>query len=261
MARTAATQVDPTGGNFARYFEIVPALTPALREEVFSIRHQVFCEDLGFEAIRPDRRESDEYDAQSLHLLIRNVKTGEYVGCTRIVRVRPEDAQRCMPFERTCAHVIDRTIVDPAALPRATIGEVSRLSIVAKYRKRKGELKRPAAISSDDFGTPDLPRFPYIMVGLYFATVELARLHGIETLFFLTEPRLAEHFRKLGVEIRTIGAAIEHRGTRIPSMMSAGGILENLKPMLRPMYQTIAQEIAAALSSGPLFSPSISGAR
>ncbi|MEO7728505.1 MAG: PEP-CTERM/exosortase system-associated acyltransferase [Burkholderiales bacterium] len=252
MAETASTEGSPACDNFARYFEIVPTLTPALLDEVYSIRHQVFCEDLGFEATRPDRRENDEYDAQSLHLLIRSVNTGEYVGCTRIVRVRPEDAQSRMPFERICAHAIDRTIVDPAALPRATIGEVSRLSIIAKYRKRKGELKQPAAISSDDFGTQGHPRFPYIMVGLYFGAVELARLHGIETLFFLTEPRLAEHFRKLGVEIRTIGAAIEHRGTRIPSMMNTGTILENLKTMLRPMYLTIAKEVDAAFPALPV---------
>jgi hypothetical protein len=42
------------------------------------------------------------------------------------------------------------------------------------------------------------PRFPYITVGLYLRTIELAALHEIETLFMLSERRLARHFARLG---------------------------------------------------------------
>jgi len=79
-------------------------------------------------------------------------------------------------------------------------------------------------------------------------TIELARLHGIETLFFLTEPRLASHFKKLGVRIQTIGPAIEHHGLRIPSMMSTSTVINDLKTILRPLYHTIAKEIEAGLT-------------
>ena len=240
------------GSNFGHYFEIVPALSPALIDEVFKIRHQVYCEDLGFEALRPDRRESDQYDAQSLHLLIRSVQTGEFVGCSRLIRVRPHDPQACMPFESACGGAIDRSIVDPSALPRDSIGEISRLSVVAAYRKRKGEQREPAPLTNRDFGTQAQPRFPYILVGLYLGTIELARLHGIETLFVLTEPRLATHLKKIGVEIRPIGAAIEHHGTRIPSMRRTRSILDNLKTLFQPLYRSIATQIEAAFPATPL---------
>ena len=250
MSESASQDSPDTAASFDEYFEVVPALTPELKDIVYGIRHQVFCEDLGFEEVRADGRENDKYDSQSLHLLIRNVQTGGYVGCTRIVRARPHDAQPYMPFENYCAEVINRSIVDPGALPRDSVGEISRLSVIAAYRKRQGEPMQPATISSGDFGTQARPRFPYLTVGLYFGTVELARRHGIETLFALTEPRLTEHFRKLGMNIQTIGGAVEHRGLRIPSMMTTGTFVDDLKSMFRPMYETIAREIATAFT-GP----------
>ena len=101
------------GTAYKQYFEIVPAFSDALKDNVFRIRHQVYCEELAFEPQRPDRRETDEYDAQSLHLLIRSIKTGEFIGCTRLVRTHPHDPSHLLPFEKTCASTIDRSIVDP----------------------------------------------------------------------------------------------------------------------------------------------------
>jgi len=232
------------GKAFEQYFEIVPAFSDALKDDVYRIRHQVYCEELAYEPQRPDRRESDEYDAHSLHVLIRSVKTGEFVGCTRIIRAQPQDPYYPLPFENICAATLDRSIVDPAKLPRDTIAEVSRLAVIARFRKRKDEGKKPVSISDQDFGTPTQPRFPYIPVSLYLATVELARLNGINTLFVLTDERLASHFRKLGVDIQTIGAPVEHRGKRIPSIINASDIIKNLGVIFRPLYRTIAAEVA-----------------
>ncbi len=233
------------GKAFRQYFEIVPAYSEALKDEVFRIRHQVYCEELAFEPQRPDRRETDDYDAQSLHLLIRSIQTGGFIGCTRLVRMRPSDPYHPLPFEKACAKTIDRSIIDPAQLPRDSIAEVSRLAVVAQFRRRKEDKKNsPISITDSDFGTPEQPRFPYIPIGLYLGTVELARLNGIKTLFVLTEERLASHFRKLGVNIQAIGGPVEHRGQRIPSMLSTTGILDDLRMLMRPLYRVIAEEIA-----------------
>ncbi len=48
----------------------------------------------------------------------------------------------------------------------------------------------------------------------------------------------------LGVKIQAIGAPIEHCGQRLPSMMSASGIIDNLKLIVRPLYRAIAAEVA-----------------
>lgn len=231
------------GSVFKRYFEIVPAFTSALKDEVYRIRHQVYCEDLGFEPVRPNRRENDEHDSNSLHLLMRDVQTGDFVGCTRIVQRRQDDPHYQLPFEKSCAGALDRSIVDPATLPCHHIAEVSRLAVVARYRRRKGEANSAVGISGGDFGTPKQPRFPFIPIGLYLGTTELARLNGIETVFVLTEERLANHFGKLGFNLQHIGKRIDYHGTRIPSMMSVSATIDNMRTNLRSLYRVIADDI------------------
>jgi N-acyl amino acid synthase of PEP-CTERM/exosortase system len=231
------------GKAFKQYFDIVPAFSDALKDEVYRIRHQVYCEELAFEPQRPDRREHDEFDAQSLHLLIRSVKIGEFMGCTRLVLTRSDDRHNPLPFERACAATLDRSIVDPAKLPRERIAEFGRLAVLAQFRKRQGEEKHATGLIQT-FGTLLRPRFPYILAGLYLGTIELARLNGIEPLFVLTEERLIRHLQRLGVKIQTIGGPIEHRGQRLPSMMSPSGIIKDLNFIVRPLYHTIAAEVA-----------------
>jgi len=235
------------GTAFRNYFKVVPALTDELRDHAYLIRHRVYCEDLKYEPERPDRRERDEYDAQSVHCLVRSVETGEYVGCTRLVLTRPGDPSYPLPFEKTCAQTIDRTIIDPLALPRQTIAEVSRLAIVSEFRRRRGEQDSPAPISEESFGTQARPRFPYLAIGLYLGTIELAALHGIDTLFLLTEPKFVRHLATLGVKIKQIGGAVEHRGTRVPSTRSVPSIVAGLNIIVRPLYDVIAEEVRQAV--------------
>lgn len=229
---------------YKQYFEIVPASTDVLKDAVYRIRHQVYCEELAFEPQRPDRLEHDAFDPQSIHLLIRSVNSGEFIACTRIVLTRPADPYYPLPFEKACGDTLDRSISDPAQLPRNAIAEVSRLAVLSQYRQRKDDVKNSVLpLSESDFGTPKQPRFPYIPISLYCGSVELARLNNINTLFVLTEERLASHFKRLGFNIETIGAPVEHRGRRIPSRVLTTDVLNDLKPSLRPLYRVIAAEV------------------
>lgn len=233
------------GHGFRRYFRIDAALDEALQDEVFRIRHDVYCEDLSFEPLRPDGRETDAYDAHSIHCLLRTVGSPhQRVGCARVVLTDPQDRSAPLPFERACAATLDRTIIDPAALPRDRIGEVSRLAVHRTYRRRKGEERSSVNnIDDRDFGTKEQPRFPYIPVGLYMGTIAVAARQGIDTLFVLTEPRLASHFAKLGVKITRIGDPIEHRGTRIPSMIDVRDVIDNMRLLMKPLWREVASEI------------------
>lgn len=233
------------GHGFRRYFRIDAALDEALQDEAFRIRHEVYCEDLGFEPLRPDGRETDAYDAHSIHCLLRTVGSPhQRVGCARVVLTDPQDRSAPLPFERACAATLDRTIIDPAALPRDRIGEVSRLAVHRTYRRRKGEERSSVNnIDDRDFGTKEQPRFPYIPVGLYMGTIAVAARRGIDTLFVLTEPRLASHFAKLGVKITRIGDPIEHRGTRIPSMIDVRDVIDNMRLLMKPLWREVASEI------------------
>ena len=234
------------GKAFKQYFEIVPACSDELKDEVYRIRHQVYCEELKWEAARPNRRENDEHDPHSLHLLIRSVKIGEFMGCTRLVLTPREAPGKPLPFEKACAATLDRSVVDPSGLPRESIGEFGRLAVLRKFRNRKGEEKSATGLIQS-FNSLMRLRCPYILAGLYLGTIELARLNRIDTLFILTEMRLVRQLRRLGVKIQPIGDPVEHRGQRFPSMLSASSVIENLGVMVRPLYRTISEEIERGL--------------
>lgn len=231
--------------NFDQYFEILPATTDALRNEVYRVRHRVYCDELGWEPVRDDGMEQDAYDPQSLHILLRSRTLNEYVGCIRLIRCHEHFPSNPLPFEEACADVLDQRLIENLALSRDSIAEVSRLAVDSRFRRRQGEQRRPVAISDDDYGNLRRPRFPYIPVGLYLGMLEQARLHGIDNLFMLTEPWLAGHFRRLGVRLEPIGSPIEHRGQRVPSMMSVSVTIRNLHLLVRPLFNGLSAKIRA----------------
>jgi N-acyl amino acid synthase of PEP-CTERM/exosortase system len=249
ILQTAAAHTS-LGESFKTRFVVIPALNDALKDEVYRLRHKVYCEDLQWEPIRPSGLESDEYDTHSVHILLRHVATRENVGCVRMVLTRPNDPAFRLPFERVCDGKLYANVVKSDSLPRDKMAEISRLAIISKYRRRQGEAMHPAPATTQDFGTEAKPRFPYILVGLYVGIVAMAKFLGIETLFVLTEPRLAQHFKRLGVvEVKQIGDPIEHRGIRIPSLMPVDGIVSGfcMNPLIRPIYEPVYEQISSAL--------------
>lgn len=239
-----------TGDGFKKYFDIVPALSHAEREAAFRIRHSVYCEDLGWEPIRADGMETDAYDAQSLHCLVRSRTSGEFIGCVRLILAAPDDPWAPLPFEEACAQTLDRSIIDPAKLPRDAIAEVSRLAIVGQYRRRRGEERTPGSLQEGDFGTPERPRFPWLLVGLYMGVFAIAQRHGLERLFLLTEPRLARHLNKIGITNQQIGTGVEHRGLRVPSVLDVGCITEHLDSVVKSVFVVVRDELEARYREG-----------
>ncbi len=238
------------GGTFRQIFEISPALDVASIDEVYRIRHEVYCRDLGWEPLREDGRESDAYDRHSLHCLLRRRDSGESVGCTRLILTDPDAPEQELPFETSCKDVLDRSVVDPARLARNTVGEVSRLAVLNTFRQRKGELSTPVSVTESDFASQGpTTRFPFIPVSLYLAAAAMARHVGIEHVFVLTEPRLASHFVRIGFDIRPVGGSIEHRGTRVPSLLSSSKVVAGLRPMIRPLYEVIEEAVLAAFQA------------
>src|SRR4051794_37522131 len=97
------------GAGFSKYFRAMPALSDDLRRAVFSIRHAVYCEELGYEPVRPDGLESDEHDARAVHCLLQSVRNAEFVGCVRLILADVDDRTRALPFELLCSATLDRT--------------------------------------------------------------------------------------------------------------------------------------------------------
>ena len=232
------------GEGFQQLFELTVALDDATLDEVFRIRHEVYCRDLGWEPLRDDGRESDEFDRHSFHCLLRKRVTREPVGCIRLILARPEDPGYPLPFEGSCEAVLDRSLADSFRMPRDTLGEVSRLAVLRAFRQRKGEASAAVSISDGDFADRGpTSRFPFIPVSLYLGAAAIARRLDVEHVFVLTEPRLASHFARIGFTIRAVGGSIEHHGVRVPSLLSSSKVVEGLRPMIRPLYAAIEDAV------------------
>lgn len=231
------------GENFQKYFEIVYACTEEQKKEAFRIRHQVYCEELKYEPLQEDKCETDEYDPNSFHLLLRSKKSNEYVGCTRIICPRLNIPGYRLPFEKICANTINSSIIDIDKIPRNMMAEVSRLTIVTSYRKRKSDTQGEFSITNADFDIGKGQRFPYIPISLFMGTIRLAQIKGIDYLFLLTDEKLAHHFSKLGSDIQPIGKPVEHRGKRVPSVVCISKTINKMKPSFRSFYQIVVREI------------------
>jgi N-acyl amino acid synthase of PEP-CTERM/exosortase system len=233
--------------SFGRHFRVAPAMDRESLDEVFFIRHDVYARELGYEPVRADQRETDRYDRHAVHCIVRtHGEPVRPVGCTRLVLTNPAAPSSPLPFEAVCKDTLDRSIIDPAALPRHQMAEVSRLAVMGEFRRRKGERGHPISVSSQDSGGRPAARFPNIPCALYLSAVAMAQRHGVEYLFTLTEPRLARHFARLGVHVQAIGAPVEHRGLRVPSMMRVSQVYNSLRSIVRPIWHEVQAQIETA---------------
>jgi N-acyl amino acid synthase of PEP-CTERM/exosortase system len=225
-----------------------------VQDEVFRLRHQIFCEEFQLFETREDGMETDDFDRHSLFLLLRSARTGEAVGCVRVVTTDPESPSSLLPFEKACGSMLERIVLDPGKLPRNSIGEVSRLGVAAKFRRRKGEQRVPAPLADDalhlDPVAPNPRQFPYILVSLYLGSIALAEYSSINTLFTFTELRLVTHFAKLGVPIKPINNPIDHKGVRLPCVLDVHETIESFNPFVRGVYNEIKRQIVGQRQRG-----------
>lgn len=232
--------------NFKSYFRIVYANTDVLLKQVYKIRYDVFCEELRLEENCPQDVEKDECDAYSYHFLLQHVHTSAYAGTVRFVLPPASRPDLLMPIEKYCSHAIDREIVDPSQLRRGTFGEVSRLAVPARFRKRAGESGVSHTVESpaNSAGNKEKRLFPYISVGLYLASAACGILHNLDCSFVMIEPRLAIALRRVGIRFQKVGDVIDYHGLRAPHYIDREMLLNHLKPEVAGLFEHIREEIS-----------------
>ncbi len=234
------------GRLFHRYFRVVAADTDALRAEVFRIRYEVYCEELGWEdpAHCPDGQEVDEYDGHALHSLLLHKPSNSYAGCVRLVHVPAEPADSQLPFESACRGRLYDDVYGPLARDRRVVGEISRLAVRERFRRRENERHHPEGQVPERNGRTDPRRkTPPIAMGLYLAAACSGLQAGKEGVFALMEPRLARRLRTYGLHFRQVGDGIEHRGTRAPFYISRDDLYGRISPRVRGLLDVVCGDV------------------
>ncbi len=230
---------------FDGYFSVIPASSEDLIKKVYTIRHQVYCEELGYEAQRANHLEFDDYDLRSIHCLLFHKPSQTYAGCIRLILADSHDANAKFPLENACNEKLKWAFDGPSGNERSQYGEISRLAITANFRRRRGESQYPdgGSESIDNQDDDARRRFPSVALGLYVAITAMGLNQGLDGVFAMMEPRLARQLRRFGILFEQTGDTIEHRGTRAPFYISRASLFSNLKPDLVELLHNIQRQL------------------
>jgi N-acyl amino acid synthase of PEP-CTERM/exosortase system len=211
---------------YAEYFDIIRADSPALLDQAYLLRYQVYCLEHPFEiaAEHSDGRERDEDDDRSVHTLLVHRQTGVFAGTVRTI-LPLEVQRRPLPIHRILASqnggLTNR-------FPAHSTAEISRFAVSKEFRRRRGEERYPDANVPGTAPAAPTERqmIPYITFGLIRGVVEVCREHGISHICAVMEPALIRILGRFGLEFQAIGNLVEFHGVRQPCVARIADLVE-----------------------------------
>ncbi len=232
---------------YREFFAITLADTDELRKEVFRLRYDVYCKELGWEDPQnfPDRLEKDIYDDASRHCLLKHNRSGEYAGTVRMVMSHDSDLDPLIPLVTHCGDRLFDGPLRPDRLPSGSYGEISRLALRSEFRRRSGEQNNPEGHGDHlfEWTQDERRRFPHIALGLYLGASAVGLADGATGVYAMMEPRLARHLRFAGIRFEQVGEPIDFRGLRAPYYISRKALFRYLSRPLRCLLNAIATDM------------------
>ncbi|WP_013323701.1 PEP-CTERM/exosortase system-associated acyltransferase [Gloeothece verrucosa] len=235
------------GDYFDNFFSVTVANTEFLKEQVYKIRYQVYCQELHYEAEEnfPDQKERDPYDDRSIHILLKHKPTSTYMGCVRAVLGDSTQPDAPFPFENICQHNFDFS-----QQPRRNFFEISRLAVISQFRRRAGEENSSCGLSffntQPPEGIEEKRTASLIPMSLYLACTSIAVQLKIDA-FTLMEARLQRHLRWSGIPCDQMGNFVEFHGKRGPFLLKQQEVMTSMKSDTRQLYNHIHAQISQSL--------------
>jgi len=236
---------------FDGYFRIEPAPSGPLRDEVHRLRYQVYCVEHGFEdpAQHPNREERDEYDACSVHALIRHLESNDCAAVVRLVLAGSCIAQE-LPIFTHCGHALYPGARERVArVPQGQLAEISRLAVSRAFKRRLAEAETVSGVSAQaTYSDADTVRdgahnrgFPHITVGLFAAIVQMSAEQGITHWLAVMEPTLLRLLRRFGIRFERIGHDVDYHGRRRPTLGVAADVVDGILAERPDIWDLVTQ--------------------
>jgi N-acyl amino acid synthase of PEP-CTERM/exosortase system len=197
---------------YHRWFELIPADTPTLREKAYRLRYQVYCCENQYETPEEHLKnmETDIFDCRSIHSLIVDRANGMTLGTVRLILPHPESREASFPIQQICNHPL------PIKLPVSSTAEISRFAISKKLRKLvDGDCPKDMKCS--------------IVLGLMKSIVQMSWKFGITDWLAVMEPSLLRLLRRFGIHFAPVGPKVEYHGVRQPCHANVNGMLERVR--------------------------------
>ena len=232
--------------HFAQYLQPQIALANEYKQEVYNLRHQVYCEELHYEDEKPDQIECDEFDERSIHCCIRHLGSQQLAGTVRLITANSPD--ELLPLQKFCPTALTHSDLHPQQFLPRQICEISRLAVPAAFRKRQSDQfagVETGAINESTFSVQELRFFPYIAISLYMAAITMTYKTRRFHTFVMMEPRLARSLNFVGIHFQPIGPCIDYHGKRAPYYIDS----RTIKAGLSPGYRKLLAIVQTALFS------------
>ena len=238
--------------NFNQFFKIRFADTKELRQEAFKIRYGVYSSELGWEPENEQEMESDECDDYAYHCLLEHRRTGVFAGCVRLIIPPTDVPNKQLPFETNCLSSARKEVFDTSTLPRGSFGEISRLAVLASFRRREKEKNVPYVLNNINpetiYSEEERRNFPNIAMGLYLGGIALASLCQHQGMVVMMEPRLNRRLKRFGLPFQQIGDETDYHGQRAMFYLAANNFHKDLTEQLEALYAIIYKEMAEQIA-------------
>ena len=219
-------------------FDVIAADTPALLEECFKLRYQVYCLETGFEDKNQfaNQLEKDIYDDRSISSLLIHKNTGIMAGTVRLILPPNDKLAKPLPAFDVSN---DLSELSEKILPRGRTAEISRFSISKQFRQRHYDTHIPG-IEENIGGVNNSHRIiPHITLGLMKAIVRMSVENDITHWSVVIEPALQRLLRKLGIYFIPIGGIVEYHGRRRTLYSEIGTLLDKIYETHQEIWSVI----------------------
>lgn len=236
---------------FLNYFDVDLVTSAEQRDQVADIRYRVYCEEFGYEpaSAYPNKRETDEFDAHSLHCLVTHRRSKFPAGCVRLICASEDHS---LPLETNCLENVYVDYLDSLmGNARDNVGEVSRLAVDPAFRKRPGENHtRIGEFDAVDCCHQERRTFSMISVAGVLAAVAMSSLEQRSEIYTMMEPNLPRLLRRAGIMALKAGDSMDYHGRRAPYYISTESSLANMRDDMQRFYAVIYQRLSRHYIAG-----------
>lgn len=215
--------------HFNQYFEMVPAISDELKNEVYKLRYEVYCIENKFlnPEDYPDNLEFDDYDQQSVHYLIRHRKSGHYAATTRLILPDTNNPEKPLQIE---THSRIDNVYSLKTMPRHNLAELSRFCISKQFRQRRNEkhlLSNDVKLETS-FLENERRSLSHLMLALFACAIKMSAENNIYYWYAIMTPALMRVVSTLGICFTEIGPLVDFHGLRRPYGIKVDDLLDSV---------------------------------
>lgn len=232
--------------HFNQHFEIIQCRQIDEIKACQRIRYQCYCDEHHFldSSQYPDKLEHDEFDEHSAHSCIVHSKTQLPIATVRLVLHRQAKKGISFPIEEF--EILRRMKRDKKwlAVPKQSIGEISRFAICKEFRRRIEDHENLHGISTNTFSLPSSDRrcAADITLGLFKAIVTDSNEQQLTHWYAIIEPSLIRLLSRFGIRFCEVGPCVNYHGLRQPCIAYIPNVLKGIYQNNESVWQFITDD-------------------